>query len=124
MKCSEGMVFDETHSTCVVKDAECVNKNFPHEPEDIIEISEPDYDRILKCTHEGYFRNPYECHRFYRCFYNHYSEEHLRLATYICGHGKVFDEVSKNCIPAESAAECHNKQLPTPDEDPAQIHRL
>jgi hypothetical protein len=34
------------------------------------------------------------------------------LALYVCGHGKVFDEVSKNCVPQERTSECLNKQLP------------
>jgi len=113
-QCRDDMVFDETAHTCVLAATTdiCQNKQVPHEPEDVKEDKEPEYHKILKCEHEGYFRNPYECHRFYRCYYNHHSETTLNLALYVCGHGKVFDEVSKNCVPQERTSECLNKQLP------------
>jgi hypothetical protein len=40
------MVFDETYDMCVLAStaAKCHNK-------------EPEYDKIIKCEHEGYFRS-------------------------------------------------------------------
>jgi len=113
-QCRDDMVFDNTAHTCVLASttAKCENLMVPHEPEDVKEDKEPEYQKILKCETEGYFRNPYECHRFYRCYRNHHSESALNLALYVCGHGKVFDEVSKNCVPHERTAECVNRQIP------------
>jgi len=113
-QCRDDMVFDEASQACVLASItdECHNKLVPHEPEDVKEDKEPEYHKIIKCSTEGYYRNPYECHRFYRCYYNHHSETTLNLALYVCGHGKVFDEVSKNCVPQERTNECLNKQLP------------
>jgi len=117
-QCRDDMVFEEASQTCVLATAtqECKNIQVPNEPEDVVVDKEPEYQKIIQCTHEGYFRNPYECHRFYRCFYNHHSETTLNLALYVCGHGKVFDEVSKNCVPQERTSECLNKQLPVEEQ--------
>jgi hypothetical protein len=64
-------------------------------------------------------RNPYECHRFYRCYYNHHSETTLNLALFVCGQGKVFDEVSKNCVPEERTSVCDNRALPVEEHNEA-----
>jgi len=111
-KCNNEMVFDSVSHTCVPPERAdaCNNRLIPHEPVEK-EIQAPEFEKILECHNEGYFRNPYDCHLFYRCYYNGMSED-LHKALFACNNKQVFDEVSKNCVPSERTDACMNKQLP------------
>jgi hypothetical protein len=112
-QCPLDHVFDNVATTCMQAEntAKCENREIPNEPE-APQIVVPEYEKLLKCEHEGYFRNPYQCSLFYRCYYNDNTEHDLNLALFKCENGLVFDEVSKNCVSAERSAVCHNKPLP------------
>ncbi len=60
-------------------------------------------------------RNPYDCKRFYRCYFNDEidrKEGNLRIALQKCSNDMVFDETYHMCLLASTAAKCDNKAIP------------
>jgi hypothetical protein len=91
IKCAEGTVFSKATNQCAPLD--------------------PHYAEHITCAHEGYFRNPYDCNRFYRCYYNDATERangHLRVAFYQCSPSMVFDNTAQTCVMPAHTQACDN----------------
>jgi len=94
IKCAPGTVFSKAVGACQIKD--------------------PHYEEHISCAHEGYYRNPYDCNRFYRCYYNDPNERaagHLRIAFYSCTTSMVFDNFAQTCVLPSATQTCENMQL-------------
>jgi len=109
-RCASGLVFDNSHRVCVKSEdtAVCTNIALTQEP------VEPVVTFDLVCSHEGYYRNPYDCNRFYRCYFNDQSERSvnmIRLANFKCQDGMVFDTIHHVCVLPHNAEVCNNKQI-------------
>lgn len=63
------------------------------------------------CSEEGFFRNPNDCVKFYRCVRNE-GEDYFRVYDFACGPGTVFDPTISTCNHPNSAPPCDNQQLP------------
>ncbi|XP_067128942.1 uncharacterized protein [Centruroides vittatus] len=55
------------------------------------------YDQDLECTREGYYQNPFDCGKFYRCVKFHQFSDEFTVFHYECPHGLVFDERYEVC---------------------------
>jgi hypothetical protein len=80
----------------------------------VCNVKDPHYEEHISCAHEGYFRNPYDCSRFYRCYYNDAVERanaHLRIAFYSCSNSMVFDNTAQTCVLPAHTQSCENMQL-------------
>jgi len=49
------------------------------------------------CTQEGFFRNPEDCSKFYRCVDLWQNSRHLTVYNFDCPAGTVFDETVSVC---------------------------
>jgi hypothetical protein len=90
-ECREGDVFDETSEKCITE-------------------LEPDWKQYISCEKEGFFRNPYKCHKFYRCF-TLGNGPTLRLEFFNCSVNDVWDNLTQTCIPKLIYGECHDLPL-------------
>jgi hypothetical protein len=128
--CLSHLLFDETEKTCVtqqqyfIKFGECKVKPLPSDTIEtpvlstiasVITSTEHPYEKYLECPHEGYFRDPYNCHNFYQCYYNRgendktkFSKTSLRR----CPLNLVFDESFATCANSENSGQCNNRIIP------------
>jgi len=59
------------------------------------------HGRVSTCAHPGYFVNPHDCTRFFRCVDHSTSEGPLFTRyDFDCPHGTIFNEVAKVCTHA------------------------
>ncbi|XP_013794837.1 dentin sialophosphoprotein-like [Limulus polyphemus] len=66
------------------------------------------YDTKLSCLREGFFRNPLNCSRFYRCVdFDGYGKR-FTLFNFDCPKGLVFDEQENLCNWPSVAPPCDN----------------
>ncbi len=70
---------------------------------------------MVSCSHEGHFRNLYDCKCFYHCYFKNEVEReegNLSIASFKCYDDMVFDETYDMCVLASTTAKCHNKAVP------------
>lgn len=61
----------------------------------------PEWTKPLVCSEEGYFRNPNDCHKFYRC-HKSGAKSGFSKTLFECNPSTlIFDEQFKVCVPAE-----------------------
>lgn len=60
------------------------------------------------CTQEGFFRNPDDCSKFYRCVDLWQNGRGLTIYNFDCPVGTVFDEAVSVCNWPQLAAPCSN----------------
>ena len=91
LRCDDGFIFDAEKLMCVEEP----------KPEPVpVDMDKVDWMKVLKCPNfeDKYYRNPYDCHRFYRC----YQEGHFqRIGLGQCVPSMIFDDVLETCLPAE-----------------------
>ncbi|XP_017486795.1 PREDICTED: histidine-rich glycoprotein-like [Rhagoletis zephyria] len=91
LRCDDGFIFDAEKLMCVEEP----------KPEPVpVDMDKVDWMKVLKCPsfEDKYYRNPYDCHRFYRC----YQEGHFqRIGLGQCVPSMIFDDVLETCLPAE-----------------------
>jgi len=110
LQCDEGFLFNEEVLMCVEKP----------QPPAPVDLNAVNWREILTCDPEvvdKYFRNPYDCSKFYRCYT---QGEFKRMDPMTCLPTMIFDEVLETCLPAEQfnslyGAECVNRALPVPE---------
>ena len=64
--------------------------------------------RTQSCTTEGFFRNPTDCTKFYRCVDLWQNGRELTIYNFDCPQGTVFDEAVSVCNWPQAAAPCDN----------------
>ena len=64
--------------------------------------------RTQSCTAEGFFRNPTDCTKFYRCVDQWQNGRELTIFHFDCPQGTVFDEAVSVCNWPQAAAPCDN----------------
>jgi len=126
-KCSSGLVFDETEEvqTCITQHEYSIKFNESCKviplPSDTTETpvfstsTEHPYEKYLQCPNEGYFRDPYDCHNFYQCYYNRDENDKTKFyktSLIRCPLNLVFDVLHKACEYPENSVECNNKIIP------------
>ncbi len=94
LECREGDVFDESTEKCITESIKL----------------EPDWKQYISCEKEGFFHNPYNCHKYYRCF-TLGNDPTLQLAFFNCPVNDVWDNLSQTCIPKSIYGECHDLPL-------------
>ena len=47
---------------------------------------------VPTCVYEGYFRDPYNCAKFYFC-----TDSQAIPAPFYCPHGRIFNELNHSC---------------------------
>ncbi len=67
-----------------------------------------------KCTEEGFFRNPTNCKKFYRCVDLWQNGRELTIYHFNCPVGTVFDENVSVCNWPQAAAPCDEKTSEAP----------
>ncbi|GFT69537.1 uncharacterized protein NPIL_500371 [Nephila pilipes] len=92
-ECSEGMVFDEDGWYCNAE-----------------ELAPPCNDSSFKCEEEGFFRDPEDCSRYYRC---NRTGSSFRRERFQCQEGTVFDEEGRYCNAPELSQPCDNSTTTT-----------
>ena len=68
------------------------------------------------CTREGFFRDPSDCTRFYRCIDSWGGDNHQKFS-FECPAGTVFDESVSVCNWPQHASPCGEAQ-PSPPSPP------
>ncbi|CAM1322489.1 Uncharacterised protein g8129 [Pycnogonum litorale] len=73
----------------------------------------------LTCTRQGYYRNPYDCTKFYRCVKFNQLKDEFTTFEYDCPHGLVFDERYEVCSWPSWSPACggSGEILPVPRSD-------
>jgi len=107
LQCDEGFIFNEESLMCVEKP----------QPPAPVNLDLVNWREVLTCDPEvvdKYFRNPYDCSKFYRCYT---QGEFKRMDPMTCLPSMIFDEVLETCLPAEQfnslyGVECVNRALP------------
>lgn len=66
----------------------------------------------IECKTEGFFRNPYNCQKIFRCFYSNKNEVLMDIEFYSCTNGLVFDNGLKKCMFGFETEKCLNEQIP------------
>jgi hypothetical protein len=116
--CPSRLWFDETEPTCVTQEQYFIKF---HDLCKVIPLTsgknstEHPYEKYLLCPHEGYFRDPYNCHNFYRCYYNGGENDKTKLTKTSlgsCSSNLVFNESKEVCDHPENSDECNNKIIP------------
>jgi len=64
--------------------------------------------RSQTCSQVGFFRNPNDCHKFYRCVDLWQNGRELTIYHFDCPPGTVFDETVSVCNWPQLAAPCEN----------------
>ncbi|XP_076327753.1 uncharacterized protein LOC143234349 [Tachypleus tridentatus] len=97
--CSDGLVFDEEKTTC--------NRANDTAPCDQLPASSSDVSELI-CTHEGFFRHPKNCGKFYGCMDLTGTGMTFEVLQYDCYPGLVFDETTCSCTIPKLAEPCEN----------------
>jgi len=113
LQCDEGFIFNEESLMCVEKP----------QPPAPVDLNAVNWREILTCdpaVEDKYFRNPYDCSKFYRCYT---QGEFKRMDPMTCVSNMIFDEVLETCLPIEQfnslyGVECVNRALPVVAEVP------
>lgn len=64
-----------------------------------------------QCQSEGFFRDPKDCVKFYRCTRDE-GADFFRVYEFACGPGTVFDETISTCNHPNQAPPCQNNEIP------------
>ncbi len=121
MNCPSEQIFDENMSHCVDirQTTTSTTTQTPTTESLTTTVTEPNWSKLIPCREEGYFQNPYNCSKFYRCYKNEETETTLRFANFSCLSHLLFDETEKEptCVPQEQYftkfGECKVKPLPS-----------
>ncbi|XP_015913629.2 mucin-22 [Parasteatoda tepidariorum] len=125
ISCPNSLAFDAAGSRCVPQKfvSECNKKRRPSPPRQDDEgtspvteatrttggsaiVTESSDSDSSKCQDEGYFRNPSDCNRFYRCVdFSGEKQEFVRY-DFKCPDGLVFDETNNVCNWPDQSAPC------------------
>ncbi|XP_075591259.1 uncharacterized protein LOC142598166 [Dermatophagoides farinae] len=70
-------------------------------------IRAQDIDRENRCSSEGFFRDPNDCVKFYRCTRDE-GADFFRVYEFACGPGTVFDPTISVCNHPGSSPPCEN----------------
>ncbi|GFW66259.1 uncharacterized protein TNCV_1711581 [Trichonephila clavipes] len=92
-ECPEGLVFDEDGWYCNAE-----------------ELAPPCNDSSFKCEEEGFFRDPEDCTKYYRC---NRTGSSFRRERFQCQEGTVFDEEGRYCNAPELSQPCDNSTTTT-----------
>ena len=125
----EPLVWDEEKVSCVRNKNDtirCDDKPLPIDntdkeaPNDSLLETDAEfrhlYEMNIQCETIGQFRNPYDCHKYYRCYYKDKSDMFLDIEFYKCKDElMVFDEVTDHCVDHTKTSRCLNKQIPAAD---------
>ncbi|KAG8188925.1 hypothetical protein JTE90_014977 [Oedothorax gibbosus] len=96
-ECPEGQVFDVDGWYCNAR-----------------ELAPPcDGDAPFRCEGEGFFRDPEDCSRYFRCAR---EGDRLEETRFECPNGTVFDEEGRYCNAPELAPSCDNSTATTAQE--------
>merc|ERR1712106_1117025 len=77
------------------------------------------YETVLECSRQGYYRHPEDCSRFYRCVkFNQYENDYT-IFEYGCPDGLVFDDRWEVCVWPSQATPCDGSSeiFPIPKND-------
>ncbi|GIY29046.1 hypothetical protein CEXT_373481 [Caerostris extrusa] len=66
----------------------------------------PSEETEIKCTEEGFFRNPNDCNRFYRCVNSGSGEQEFIRYDFKCPESLVFDETNSVCNWPDQSEPC------------------
>ena len=73
------------------------------------------YDKVIQCLEEGLFRNPYDCHKFYKCHYEKSGDTFLQIELYVCRDRElVFDNDRGQCVHHEETQSCSETNIQIP----------
>ena len=99
MVCPFGQIFDETLALCVNIESTTITTTTETLPTVVRTSTTPsiDWNKYFHCTKEGFFKNPYDCTRFYRCYKNEGDNRHIWLSTFKCPPNQLYDEKLETC---------------------------
>ncbi|GIY83676.1 hypothetical protein CDAR_171171 [Caerostris darwini] len=121
LTCPKNFAFQESASRCISQTYvnSCNRKNTPFPPrqddeesttESTTSTSEssqsPSEETEIKCTEEGFFRNPNDCNRFYRCVNSGSGEQEFIRYDFKCPESLVFDETNSVCNWPDQSEPC------------------
>ncbi|XP_076366008.1 uncharacterized protein LOC143254967 [Tachypleus tridentatus] len=109
--CPDGSVFDETTCSCKLPQfaPPCTNSASESAIVDTLtNVSQPKEDSNKQCETTGYFRDPQNCHKFYRCVNQSSIGSKFVVYEFECTDGLVFDEIIHSCNWPHKAPPCND----------------
>uniref|UniRef100_T1H572 Chitin-binding type-2 domain-containing protein n=1 Tax=Megaselia scalaris TaxID=36166 RepID=T1H572_MEGSC len=86
--CGDGELCTPTNGTCIKQGNEaCYDEGSSN----------------VVCGSEGFFPNPYDCHKYYICYY---SGETILSVSINCPQGYVFDAAKEMCSASATTSSC------------------
>ncbi|XP_076309651.1 uncharacterized protein LOC143224971 [Tachypleus tridentatus] len=83
-------------------------------PDSSKESSKSSQENNFLCPEAGFFRNPHDCHKFYRCVDLGGNDGHFNIFEFDCPDGLVFDERESICNWPDNSPPCNENIICPP----------